>query len=135
MGTTRTQNPPLLEDSEVLAGLKIYIFHAMVIHRVSNKASIPHHPKDERQDEQKQLVVDASVLSRLIGEACHRHGFVLVHPGVDATLLADAHNYDNFELLHSAKQLGDEFRRVYQDYCDAKSKLSLGIMEPLAFSP
>ncbi|KAE8681489.1 Gibberellin 20 oxidase 2 [Hibiscus syriacus] len=129
--------------------------------------------------------------SRLIGEACRQHGFFLVvNHGVDAKLLADAHDYvDNFfelplsqkqraqrklgedcgyassftgrfstklpwketlSLRYSAKnnsskvvedylvnKMGDEFRqfgRVYQDYCEAMSKLSLGIMEILAIS-
>ena len=125
----------------------------MAIDCVSNIASIPHRPKDERKDEQKQLVFDASVLkyqsnipkqfiwpddekpcanarevqvplidlrgflsgdpvaameaSRLVGEACQQHGFFLVvNHGVDATLLADAHNYMNnfFELPLSEKQ-------------------------------
>ncbi|KAK6262241.1 hypothetical protein QUC31_008057 [Theobroma cacao] len=209
----------------------------MAIDCVSNLASMPHHPKDERNDEQKQLVFDVSVLkydsnipkefiwpddekpcvnapelqvplidlgdflsgdsaaakeaSRLVGEACQQHGFFLVvNHGVDATLVADAHKYiDNFfELPLSEKQrahrklgehcgyassftgrfssklpwketlsfrysaeknssrmvedylvnkMGDEFRqfgRVYQDYCEAMSKLSLGIMELLAIS-
>ncbi|MBA0588271.1 hypothetical protein Gorai_001383, partial [Gossypium raimondii] len=198
---------------------------------------MPHHPKDEKREEQKQLVFDASVLkyqpdipkqfiwpdhekpnvnapelqvpfidlggflsgdpvsameaSRLVGEACRQHGFFLVvNHGVDATLVADAHSYmgNFFELPLNDKQraqrklgehcgyassftgrfssklpwketlsfrysadkksskivedyldskLGDEFKhfgRVYQDYCEAMSKLSLGIMELLAIS-
>ncbi|KAK9008730.1 hypothetical protein V6N11_075613 [Hibiscus sabdariffa] len=127
--------------------------------------------------------------SRLVREACRQHGFFLVtNHGVDAKLVADAHNYmDNFfelplcekqraqrkfgedcgyassftgrfstklpwketlSLRYSAKnseskmvedyvvnKMGDELRqfgRVYQDYCEAMSKLSLGIMEILA---
>ncbi|KAK8599953.1 hypothetical protein V6N12_049819 [Hibiscus sabdariffa] len=198
---------------------------------------MPHHPKDEKKEEQKQLVFDASVLkyhpnipkqfiwpdhekpsvsapqlhvplidlrgflsgdpvaameaSRLVGEACRQHGFFLVvNHGVDDMLVADAHTYmDNFfELPLTDKQraqrklgehcgyassftarfssklpwketlsfrysaqknsssmvqdylvdkLGDEFKhfgRVYRDYCEAMSKLSLAIMELLAIS-
>ncbi|KAK8709219.1 hypothetical protein V6N13_060244 [Hibiscus sabdariffa] len=206
----------------------------MAIDCVSN---MPHHPKDEKKEEQKQLVFDASVLkyhpnipkqfiwpdhekpsvsapqlhvplidlrgflsgdpvaameaSRLVGEACRQHGFFLVvNHGVDDMLVADAHTYmDNFfELPLTDKQraqrklgehcgyassftarfssklpwketlsfrysaqknsssmvqdylvdkLGDEFKhfgRVYRDYCEAMSKLSLAIMELLAIS-
>ncbi|MBA0547944.1 hypothetical protein Golax_000032 [Gossypium laxum] len=135
--------------------------------------------------------VAAMEASRLVGEACQRHGFFLVvNHGVDATLVADAHRYmDNFfELPLCEKQraqrkvgehcgyassftgrfssklpwketlsfrysaqrnastmvedyldnkMGDEFRhfgRVCQSYCEAMSKLSLGIMELLAIS-
>ncbi|XP_039007428.1 gibberellin 20 oxidase 1-like [Hibiscus syriacus] len=149
-----------------------------------------HRPKDEKKEEQKQLIFDASV-SRLVGEACRQHGFFLVvNHGVDSTLVADAHSHmDNFfELPLADKQraqrklgehsgyassftgrfssklpwketlsfrysaeknssnivhdylvdkLGDlfeHFGRVYQDYCEAMSKLSLGIMELLAIS-
>ncbi|XVF12399.1 hypothetical protein REPUB_Repub08aG0114700 [Reevesia pubescens] len=209
----------------------------MAIDCVSNIPSIPLHPKDERKDEQKQLVFDASVLnnksnipkqfiwpdhekpcanapelqvplidlgdflsgdpvaameaSMLVQAACQQHGFFLVvNHGVDATLLSDAHKYmDNFfELPLNEKQraqrklgehcgyassftgrfssklpwketlsfrysaeknsskmvedylvnkMGYEFRhfgRVYQDYCEAMCKLSLGIMELLAIS-
>lgn len=45
--------------------------------------------------------------SRLIGEACQRHGFFLVvNHGVDYKLIADAHRYtkDFFELPLSTKQ-------------------------------
>ncbi|KAK8576629.1 hypothetical protein V6N13_032548 [Hibiscus sabdariffa] len=129
--------------------------------------------------------------SRLIDQACRHHGFFLVvNHGVDAKLLADAHDYmDHFfdlplcekqraqrklgedcgyassftgrfstklpwketlSLRYSAKtnsskvvedylvnKMGDEFRKfgsVYQEYCEAMSKLSLGIMEILAIS-
>ncbi|GMJ13550.1 gibberellin 20 oxidase 2 [Hibiscus trionum] len=209
----------------------------MAIDCVSNIASMSHRRKDERKDEPKNLVFDASVLrfqsqipkefiwpddekpganppelkvplidlggflsgdpvatieaSRLIGEACWQHGFFLVvNHGVDAKLVSDAHKYmDNFFELplcekqraqrrfgedcgyassftgrfstklpwketlsfrYSAKnnsskmvedyvvdKMGDELRqfgRVYQDYCEAMSKLSLGIMEVLAIS-
>ncbi|MBA0739540.1 hypothetical protein Gogos_012801, partial [Gossypium gossypioides] len=220
-----------------LLGLSIFTLHAMAIDCISNIASMTHHPTDEKKDEQKKLVFDASVLkfesqipkefiwpddekpsanapelqvplidlggflsgdpvatmeaSRFISEACQQHGFFLVvNHGVDAKLLADAHKYmDNFFLLpliqkqraqrklgehcgyassftgrfstklpwketlsfrYSAKnnsskmvedylvnKMGNELRqlgRVYQDYCEAMSKLSLWIMELLAIS-
>ncbi|KAJ0100112.1 hypothetical protein Patl1_20024 [Pistacia atlantica] len=135
--------------------------------------------------------VAAKEASRLVGEACQKHGFFLVvNHGVDSTLLADAHHYmDNFfefplcqkqkaqrkpgehcgyassftgrfssklpwketlSFRYSAGKnssniiqdyflntMGDEFKqfgRVYQDYCEAMSTLSLGIMELLAIS-
>lgn len=135
---------------------------------------------------------DAAVeASRLVGEACQKHGFFLVvNHGVDKTLIARALNYvDNFfELPLSEKQkaqrkvgeccgyassftgrfssklpwketlsfsykaeknpsehieqyfhdrMGEDFAkfgRVYQDYCEAMSTLSLGIMELLGMS-
>ncbi|GAV61843.1 2OG-FeII_Oxy domain-containing protein/DIOX_N domain-containing protein [Cephalotus follicularis] len=211
----------------------------MAIECITN---MPHHTIEERKDDQKLLVFDASVLSyqssvppqfiwpdeekpclnapefsvplidlggflsgdpvagmnasKIVGEACQKHGFfVVVNHGVDARLVADAHQYmDNFfELPLSEKQkaqrklgehcgyassftgrfssklpwketlsfrysteenssniveeyfvdtMGDEFkqfglstyRRVYQDYSQAMSTLSLGIMELLAIS-
>ncbi|KAJ4706126.1 Gibberellin 20-oxidase [Melia azedarach] len=135
--------------------------------------------------------VAAKEASRLVGEACRKHGFFLVvNHGVDSRLMADAHRYmDNFfELPLSEKQraqrrlgehcgyassftgrfssklpwketlsfrysaeknlsniveeyflnkMGDKFKefgRVHQDYCEAMSTLSLGIMELLAIS-
>lgn len=135
--------------------------------------------------------VAASEASRLVGEACRKHGFFLVvNHGVDSKLIADAHScMDNFfELPLCEKQkaqrkvgehcgyassftgrfsaklpwketlsfrytaeesssnvvrdyllrtMGDEFEqfgRVYQDYGEAMSTLSLGIMELLAIS-
>ncbi|KAJ8448666.1 hypothetical protein Cgig2_010553 [Carnegiea gigantea] len=136
--------------------------------------------------------------SRLIGQACIKHGFFLVvNHGVDAELIKDAHNLmdDFFTQPLSQKQtaqrklgehcgyassftgrfssklpwketlsfqytpshdgpssssssskivrdyfrnnLGDNFDhlgRVYQEYCDAMSALSLGIMELLGLS-
>ncbi|GLU21000.1 hypothetical protein SLE2022_371670 [Rubroshorea leprosula] len=135
--------------------------------------------------------VAAMEVSRIVGEACQKHGFFLVvSHGVDAELIADAHRYMDkfFELPLGEKQkaqrklgqhwgysssftgrfssklpwketlsfrysaeknsvgivqdyfintMGDKFKqygRVYQDYCDAMSKLSLGIMELLAMS-
>ncbi|KAJ9164118.1 hypothetical protein P3X46_023732 [Hevea brasiliensis] len=129
--------------------------------------------------------------SKLVGEACQKHGFFLVvNHGVDRQLISDAHRYmDNFfELPLSDKQraqrkigehcgyassftgrfcsklpwketlsfrysadknspnlvqdyfhntMGDsfaEFGKVYQDYCESMSTLSLGIMELLGMS-
>ncbi|PON88066.1 Gibberellin-20 oxidase [Trema orientale] len=130
--------------------------------------------------------------SRLVGEACRKHGFFLVvNHGVDSQLVADAHRYmdDFFELPLSEKQraqrkagehcgysssftgrfssklpwketlsfrysaekdssnnivkdylrsvMGEDFEqfgRVYQDYCEAMNRLSLGIMELLGMS-
>ncbi|KAF5732316.1 2-oxoglutarate and Fe(II)-dependent oxygenase superfamily protein isoform 2 [Tripterygium wilfordii] len=129
--------------------------------------------------------------SRLIGEACEKHGFFLVvNHGVNKTLINDAHNYMDyfFELPLVEKQraqrklgehcgyassftgrfssklpwketlsfrysaeeseanivqdyfvnkLGGDFAqlgKVYQDYCEAMSTLSLGIMELLGIS-
>uniref|UniRef100_A0A803PKC5 Fe2OG dioxygenase domain-containing protein n=1 Tax=Cannabis sativa TaxID=3483 RepID=A0A803PKC5_CANSA len=129
--------------------------------------------------------------SRLVGEACEKHGFFLVvNHGVDSKLVSDAHRYMNefFQLPLQKKQraqrklgehcgysssftgrfssklpwketlsfhysanknsnnivqdylrnkMGEEFEqlgKVYQDYCDAMSKLSLGIMELLGIS-
>ncbi|CAM8906037.1 unnamed protein product [Rhodiola kirilowii] len=129
--------------------------------------------------------------SKLVGEACEKHGFFLVvNHGVDSQLLADAHKYMDqfFELSLAEKQraqrkvgehcgyassftgrfssklpwketlsfrfsaeeneanivreyfkttMGDEFEhlgRIYQDYCKAMSRLSLGIMELLGMS-
>ncbi|KAI5563394.1 hypothetical protein POPTR_015G134600v4 [Populus trichocarpa] len=135
--------------------------------------------------------VAAVEASRLVGEACQKHGFFLVvNHGVDKTLIAHAHNYMDtfFELPLSEKQkaqrkigescgyassftgrfssklpwketlsfrytaeknsskhieeyfhnrMGEdfaEFGSVYQDYCEAMSTLSLGIMELLGMS-
>lgn len=136
--------------------------------------------------------VAAKKASRLVGEACRKHGFFLVvNHGVDSSLIADAHRYMDhfFELPLNEKQrarrklgehcgyassftgrfssklpwketlsfrysaekslsnnivedyllntMGDEFKqfgRVYQDYCESMSRLSLGIMELLAIS-
>ncbi|KAL9412164.1 hypothetical protein AB3S75_045730 [Citrus x aurantiifolia] len=136
--------------------------------------------------------VAAKEASRLVGEACRKHGFFLVvNHGVDSSLIADAHRYMDhfFELPLNEKQrarrklgehcgyassftgrfssklpwketlsfrysaekslsnnivedyllntMGDEFKqfgRVYQDYCESMSRLSLGIMELLAIS-
>ncbi|KAF8008641.1 hypothetical protein BT93_K2337 [Corymbia citriodora subsp. variegata] len=129
--------------------------------------------------------------SRLVGDACQKHGFFLViNHGVDTGLLSDAHKYMDrfFGLPLSEKQraqrklgehcgyassftgrfssklpwketlsfrysaekslsnvvedyfknaIGEEFEqfgRVYQDYCEAMSRLSLGIMELLGMS-
>nr|XP_043637542.1 gibberellin 20 oxidase 2-like [Erigeron canadensis] len=133
----------------------------------------------------------AKEASRLVGEACKKHGFFLVtNHGVDASLIADAHKYMDmfFELSLVEKQraqrklgescgyassftgrfssklpwketlsfkfsgenkscnivkdyfentMGKEFTqlgKVYQEYCNAMSKLSLGIMELLGMS-
>ncbi|KAJ6672003.1 ISOPENICILLIN N SYNTHASE-RELATED [Salix viminalis] len=135
--------------------------------------------------------VAAMEASRLVGEACQKHGFFLVvNHGVDKTLIAHALKYMDsfFELPLSDKQkaqrnigescgyassftgrfssklpwketlsfsytaeensskhieqyfhsrMGEdfaEFGRVYQDYCEAMSTLSLGIMELLGMS-
>ncbi|EEF51475.1 gibberellin 20 oxidase 1 [Ricinus communis] len=135
--------------------------------------------------------VSATEASKLVGEACQKHGFFLVvNHGVDQKLIADAHRYmDNFfELPLSDKQkaqrkvgehcgyassftgrfstklpwketlsfrysaqqnspklvqdyfhntMGEsflEFGKVYQQYCEAMSTLSLGIMELLGMS-
>ncbi|KAL3524213.1 hypothetical protein ACH5RR_017047 [Cinchona calisaya] len=129
--------------------------------------------------------------SRMVGEACRKHGFFLVvNHGVDAGLISDAHKYMDFffeqplcekqkaqrkigehcgyassftgrfssklpwkETLsfqfsadknsshivenYFDKTLGHEFAhlgRVYQEYCNAMSTLSLGIMELLGMS-
>lgn len=129
--------------------------------------------------------------TRLVGNACQKHGFFLVvNHGVDATLISDAQRYMDlfFELPLSKKQraqrkagescgyassftgrfssklpwketlsfrfsadqnspnivkdyfentMGKEFVRlgnVYQEYCNAMSRLSLGIMELLGMS-
>ncbi|XP_061373948.1 gibberellin 20 oxidase 2-like [Gastrolobium bilobum] len=129
--------------------------------------------------------------SRLVGEACQKHGFFLVvNHGIDKQLISDAHLYMNdfFELPLSQKQRAqrrvgehcgyassftgrfssklpwketlsfqfsadtnssnlvkdylcntmgkefDQFGKVYQDYCEAMSTLSLGIMELLGMS-
>ncbi|XP_059450297.1 gibberellin 20 oxidase 1 [Corylus avellana] len=133
----------------------------------------------------------ATEASRLVGEACRKHGFFLVvNHGVDGKLISDAHSYmdDFFHLPLSTKQsaqrkvgehcgyassftgrfssklpwketlsfsysadknssnvvkeylhntMGEDFNqfgRVYQDYCEAMSTLSLGIMELLGMS-
>ncbi|KAI3471083.1 hypothetical protein Pfo_027746 [Paulownia fortunei] len=129
--------------------------------------------------------------SRLVGEACRKHGFFLVvNHGVCANLILDAHRYmDHFfeQPLHEKQRalrklgehcgyassftgrfssklpwketlsfqysaqkgsshiveeyfnrtLGEDFMhlgKVYQDYCSAMSRLSLGIMELLGMS-
>ncbi|CAL5323107.1 unnamed protein product [Camellia sinensis] len=133
----------------------------------------------------------AAEASRVVGEACRKHGFFLVvNHGVDATLISDAHsNMDSFFELplcekqrvqrkvgehcgyassftgrfssklpwketlsfrYSAEEncssivndyfmnrMGEnfvQFGKVYQDYCNAMSTLSLGIMELLGMS-
>ncbi|TKY51234.1 Gibberellin 20 oxidase 2 [Spatholobus suberectus] len=135
--------------------------------------------------------VAAMEASRLLGEACQKHGFFLVvNHGIDQQLLSDAHLYMEhfFDLPLSQKQraqrkpgehcgyassftgrfssklpwketlsfqysavknsptivkdylctkMGKEFEqfgKVYQDYCEAVSNLSLGIMELLGMS-
>ncbi|KAI4351836.1 hypothetical protein L6164_006146 [Bauhinia variegata] len=135
--------------------------------------------------------VAALEASRIVGEACRKHGFFLVvNHGIDSKLISDSHSYmdDFFELPLSRKQraqrktgehcgyassftgrfssklpwketlsfqfsdeknspkivknylcntLGEEFERfgqVYQEYCEAMSNLSLGIMELLGMS-
>lgn len=129
--------------------------------------------------------------SRLVNEACSKHGFFLVvNHGVDAGLIHDAHGYMNnfFELpldekqraqrklgehcgyassftgrfssklpwketlsfqysaeekksqivqnyfLHTLGDKYDKYGKVYQDYCEAMSRLSLGVMELLGTS-
>ncbi|KAM3682388.1 hypothetical protein ACB098_12G070400 [Castanea mollissima] len=211
--------------------------NAMAIECITNIPSMPLPPKEEHNEQQKQLVFDASVFkhqqhipeqfiwpdeekpcanapelqvplidlkgflsgdptaameaSRLVGKACAKHGFFLVvNHGVDDKLIADAHQYMDhfFELPMLAKQraqrkvgehcgyassftgrfsnklpwketlsfrysaqpnssdivrdylsntMGEDFKpfgRVYQDYCEAMSTLSLGIMELLGMS-
>ncbi|XP_047166865.1 gibberellin 20 oxidase 2 isoform X2 [Vigna umbellata] len=92
----------------------------------------------------------ATEASRLVGEACQKHGFFLVvNHGIDRQLISDAHLYmDNFfSLPLSHKQRAQRMpgehcgyassftaRNVYQDYCEAMSNLSLGIMELLGMS-
>ncbi|CAA2955804.1 gibberellin 20 oxidase 1-like [Olea europaea subsp. europaea] len=133
----------------------------------------------------------AAEASKLVGEACRKHGFFLVaNHGVDAKLISDAHFYmDQFfeQPLHEKqkaqrnfgehcgyassftgrfssklpwketlsfrysaekgsshvvqeyfnKTLGEDFAhlgKVYQEYCNAMSKVSLGIMELLGMS-
>ncbi|KVI04763.1 gibberellin 20 oxidase 2-like [Cynara cardunculus var. scolymus] len=133
----------------------------------------------------------AKEASRLVGDACMKHGFFLVtNHGVDADLIEDAHRYMElfFGLPLSEKQraqrrvgescgyassftgrfssrlpwketlsfqfsgeenssnivkdyfentMGKEFARlgkVYQEYCNVMSRLSLGIMELLGLS-
>ncbi|CAH1430319.1 unnamed protein product [Lactuca virosa] len=104
----------------------------------------------------------AKEASVIVGEACKKHGFFLVtNHGVDASLIVDAHRYMDlfFELPFLDKQrvqrklgenksskiveeyfektMGKEFARlgkVYQEYCNAMSRLSLGIMELLGMS-
>ncbi|KAJ8771466.1 hypothetical protein K2173_026643 [Erythroxylum novogranatense] len=135
--------------------------------------------------------VAATEASRLVGEACQKHGFFLVvNHGVDKRLISHAHRYmDNFfELPLCEKQraqrrtgehcgyassftgrfssklpwketlsfrfaaeksspkivqnyllekMGEDFQEfgtVYQEYCEAMSTLSLGIMELLGMS-
>ncbi|KAJ7975624.1 Gibberellin 20-oxidase [Quillaja saponaria] len=136
--------------------------------------------------------VAAIEASRLVGEACQKHGFFLVvNHGIDSKLIFDAHKYmdDFFELPLSQKQRAqrkagehcgyassftgrfssklpwketlsfqfrddekksskvvqeylsntmgkdfDQFGVIYQDYCEAMSTLSLGIMELLGMS-
>ncbi|KAL6127800.1 hypothetical protein ACLB2K_071161 [Fragaria x ananassa] len=129
--------------------------------------------------------------SRLVGEACEKHGFFLVvNHGVKESLIADAHQYmdeffglplsekqraqrkagehcgyassftgrflsklpwkETLSFQYSADQSSsnvvkdylcnamgeefDEFGRVYQDYSEAMSTLSIGIMELLGMS-
>ncbi|KAJ9680839.1 hypothetical protein PVL29_019987 [Vitis rotundifolia] len=129
--------------------------------------------------------------TRLVNEACRKHGFFLVvNHGVDAQLVAEAHkNMDDFfnmslsEKQRAQRKVGDHcgyassftgrfstklpwketlsfrycdddqssrtvekyfsnvmgedfkhFGRVYQQYCEAMSRLSLGIMELLGMS-
>nr|USW88785.1 GA20ox1 [Sophora davidii] len=129
--------------------------------------------------------------SRLVGEACQKHGFFLVvNHGIDKNLISDAHLHmdDFFELPLSQKQRAqrkvgehcgyassftgrfssklpwketlsfqfsadknspnlvkdylcntmgkelEQFGKVYQDYCESMSTLSLGIMELLGMS-
>ncbi|KAI4347477.1 hypothetical protein L6164_008289 [Bauhinia variegata] len=135
--------------------------------------------------------VAAMEASRLVGEACRKHGFFLVvNHGIDPKLISDAHSYmdEFFELPLSQKQraqrktgqhcgyassftgrfssklpwketlsfqfsakenspkivkdylcnkMGHEFEQfgqVNQEYCEAMSTLSLGIMELLGMS-
>ncbi|GAA0142644.1 oxygenase [Lithospermum erythrorhizon] len=129
--------------------------------------------------------------SRLVGEACSKHGFFLVvNHGVDADLIRDAHRYmdmffqlplqekqkvrrkigescgyassfterfssklpwkETLSIQYSAEEnssnvvqeyfqntMGQDFStlgKVYQEYCHAMSRLSLGIMELLGMS-
>ncbi|OWM75658.1 hypothetical protein CDL15_Pgr021823 [Punica granatum] len=129
--------------------------------------------------------------SRLVGEACKKHGFFLVvNHGVDGQLISNAHRYmDGFfglplgEKQRAQRKVGEhcgyassftgrfssklpwketlsfrysaersssnvvedyflntmgkdflQFGTVYQDYCEAMSRLSLGIMELLGMS-
>ncbi|XP_027367075.1 gibberellin 20 oxidase 2-like isoform X2 [Abrus precatorius] len=135
--------------------------------------------------------IAAMEASRLVGEACQKHGFFLVvNHGIDKHLISHAHLYMDhfFDLPLSQKQraqrkagehcgyassftgrfssklpwketlsfqysadkdssnlvkdylchkMGKEFEqfgKVYQDYCEAMSNLSLGIMELLGMS-
>ncbi|KDP22353.1 hypothetical protein JCGZ_26184 [Jatropha curcas] len=135
--------------------------------------------------------VAAMEASKLVGEACKKHGFFLVvNHGVNQKLIQDAHRYmDSFfelplcEKQKAQRKIGEhcgyassftgrfssklpwketvsvrysadnnspklvqhylrntmgetfsEFGRVYQEYCEAMSTLSLGIMELLGMS-
>lgn len=142
----------------------------MAIDCITSIPSMPHHPKEEPEDEQKALVFDASVLrhqtnipqqfiwpddekpcsyapeltvplidfrgflsgdpasateaSRLVGEACRKHGFFLVvNHGVDDKLIADAHRYmdDFFQLPLSTKQ---SVQRKVGEHCGYASSFT-----------
>ncbi|CAI8604566.1 unnamed protein product [Vicia faba] len=101
--------------------------------------------------------------SKLVGEACQKHGFFLVvNHGIEKKLISDAHGFMDgfFQLPLVEKQraqrkagehcgyassftdylcntMGNDFEQfgeVYQKYCKAMSNLSLGIMELLGMS-
>ncbi|KAH7512823.1 hypothetical protein FEM48_Zijuj12G0130800 [Ziziphus jujuba var. spinosa] len=83
--------------------------------------------------------------SRLVNEACRKHGFFhVVNHGVDPELIEKAHKYMDlfFGMKLSDKQkaqrkIGEHCgyassftgRKVYQEYCEAMNKLALQIME------
>ncbi|GAY42040.1 hypothetical protein CUMW_063890 [Citrus unshiu] len=89
-------------------------------------------------------------ICQLVDEACKKHGFFLVvNHGVDSMLIKKAHKYmDSFFATQLSKKqkaqrkIGDHCgysssftgRKVYQEYCEAMSSLSLGIMELLGMS-
>ncbi|KAH7512821.1 hypothetical protein FEM48_Zijuj12G0130600 [Ziziphus jujuba var. spinosa] len=83
--------------------------------------------------------------SRLVNEACRKHGFFhVVNHGVDPQLIEKAHKYMDlfFGMTLSEKQkaqrkIGEHCgyassftgRKVYQEYCEAMNTLALQIME------
>ncbi|KAI3796583.1 hypothetical protein L1987_39261 [Smallanthus sonchifolius] len=107
--------------------------------------------------------VAVSNAARLVDSACRKHGLQVINHGIDPKLINEAHKImDLFfgmpllEKQRAQKKVGEycgyttsftykfssklpwketlSFRKVFQEYCEAMSKISLGIMELLGMS-
>ncbi|CBI24470.3 unnamed protein product, partial [Vitis vinifera] len=72
--------------------------------------------------------------TRLVREACQKHGFFLVTLSFSYSAEKKSSNAVQEYFLNKMGEDFSEFGQVYQDYCEAMSTLSLVIMELLGMS-